>query len=184
MRCRKSAAKEHRQRAGDSRTDSAGRNDAKRVRSRERNGAFRNEGQAHDKVGNRRLPFFRRKLISKDQHRQGDSQGGNHAAGHDRCHDARADSLTGGAHERCRPKDVSRFVDRTAKVDRHHAAEDEAEDDTARRRHAVEAVKQPGIEDSRRRIDDKGHDEADENQTENRVKQDGLGAFLYKIKLE
>ena len=41
-----------------------------------RNGAFRNEGQAHDKVGNRRLPFFRRKLISKDQHRQAIARGG------------------------------------------------------------------------------------------------------------
>ena len=62
-------------------------------------------------------------------------------------------------------QDVGCLVDRTAKVDRHHAAQDETEDDAARRGHAVEAVEQPGIKDSRRRIDNKGHDKADENQT-------------------
>lgn len=147
-----------------------------RVRCGERNSPFGNEGQAHDEVGNRRLAFFRREFAFKEEHGQGNSQRRNHAADHDRSHDARADSLTAGTHEGCRAEDVSRFVDRAAEVDGHHAAEDEAEDDTARRGHAVKNIKKPGIEDGRRRIDDIGHDDADEDQAEDRIEEDGLRA--------
>lgn len=137
---------------------------------------FGDEGQAHDEVGNRRLSFFRCEFTFKDEHSQGDSQRRNHAADHDRSHDARADSLTAGTHERGRTEDVSGFVDRAAEVDGHHAAEDEAEDDTARCGYAVEDVEEPRIENRRRRIDDISHDDADEDQAEDRIEEDGLRA--------
>lgn len=147
-----------------------------RVRCCERNGPFCDEGQAHDEVGNRRLPFFRRKFTFKDEHSQGNRQRRNHAADHDRSHDTRADSLTTGTHEGGRAKDVSRFVDRTAEVDGHHAAQDETENDAARCGHAIEDIEEPRIKNRSRRIDDISHNDADEDQTEDRIEEDGLRA--------
>ena len=60
-----------------------------RIRRGEGNSAFRDEGQAHDKVRNQGVPFRRREFMPEEEHGQGQADRRDHAADHDGCHDAR-----------------------------------------------------------------------------------------------
>ena len=136
VRSRAGAAEGHREGTGDRGAADAGDEHVQRIGSCKGDGAFGDEGDAHDVVDNARLALLLGPTVLEERGGEGGDDRGNHAADHDGSHDLLADLVAAG--EGCGAEDVRGLVDGAAHVDGHHAAEDEAEDDLVTGAEAVE----------------------------------------------
>ena len=177
MRRRKRAAEQHGERTGHSGTDHAGRDDAQRIGSGKGDNAFCDEREAHNIVGNGCLALFFGKAVFKERSAQGNGKRRNHTADPHGSHNAGGDRVAGGIDEGGCAKYISRFIERSAHVDAHHAADNRAEDDAAGCIQAGQSIADPQVQRRHRGIDDKLDDDANRQDAHHGIDQDRLGSF-------
>ena len=140
----------------------------------ERNGAFGDEGEAHDVVHDAGVTIGLGPLVLEEGRGESDSERRNHAADHDRSHDDLARGRA--SREGTSAEDVGCLVERATHIDRHHAADNSAEKDDVRRAHAVQPVIEAGVDGAEERVQDE-HDRTDCKRAEQRIDEHRLDAF-------
>ena len=144
---------------------------------RKRNRPFRDKTKSHNKVRHTGRTFLLSKFLFEQQRAESDGNGGNHTADHNRSHDAGRNGLTGSPGKGSSAEHIGRFIDRPAKVNRHHAAQYKSQNHFAGRRHTGQYTRQPFVEHSRRRVDDVRHNNSHQQQSQHRIQQHRLGSF-------
>ena len=145
-----------------------------RIGSCKGDGAFGDEGDAHDVVDDARLALLLGPTVLEERGGEGGDDRGNHAADHDGSHDLLADLVAAG--EGCGAEDIRGLVDGAAHVDGHHAAEDEAEDDLVTGAEAVEPGGDTSVDGTDDGVDEEHQETHDEDAAE-REEKHGLDAL-------
>src|SRR5579884_4292626 len=129
----KLALEEHRERAGDSRADHDGRDDAERVFSSERDGSLGDKGEAKYPGSFASFALVMRKAVLEEDGCQSETKRWGHASRHHRSHwhcDVAA--------EQADREGVGRFVDRATHVEGHHQAEQQTKQDCIASLHGLQ----------------------------------------------
>src|SRR5574344_1818464 len=141
----------------------------KRVRCCERNCTFSYERESHNKVCRSCLAFFCSKLVFEKQRGNGNRYRRYHTAYHNRSHD-----VVVSCSDRCCTEDVCSFINRAAHIDRHHAAENDTENDTACAGHSGKCVVKERVECTHRRLNHERHEQPGDQNADERIDQNGF----------
>ena len=143
-----------------------------RIGAGERDRALCYERKTHHVVGHAGLSFLLRKLMLEKRRRQRNSKRRNHTAGHNRGHHGSVRIAAG-----CKDADrkcISRFIEGSAHVDRHHSAQNKTENDRVAGTQIVQNINQAEIDPAEERIKQVEHDRSGDKKADNRIQQNRL----------